>query len=114
MSRYELHLQAQPFESIKAKRKKIEMRLYDEKRQKYSVGDELLFTKVDSEEKLLTKIKDLKRYKNFDELYKNNDKIDLGYADDEEAKPDDMNKYYSTEQQKKYGVLGIEIEVIEE
>ena len=33
MSRYELHLQAQPFESIKAKRKKIEMRLYDEKRQ---------------------------------------------------------------------------------
>lgn len=113
MKRYELHLQAQPFESIKEGKKKIEMRLYDEKRQQYKIGDELLFTKVDSEEKLLTKIVDLKRYKNFDELYKKNNKIDLGYTEDEEAKSEDMNKYYSLEKQKNYGVLGIRIEVID-
>ena len=37
------------------------------------------------------------------------DKVSLGYDENEIADPKDMEKYYSKEKQKKYGVLGIKI-----
>jgi hypothetical protein len=36
-------------------------------------------------------------------------KTDLGYKDDELAKPEDMLVYYSVEEIKKYGVVAIEL-----
>ncbi len=54
----------------------------------------------------------LHRYSSFTELYKHFDKIALGYNEDEEAKPEDMELYYSKEEQNKYGVVGIEIQVV--
>ena len=60
----------------------------------------------------MTKVKDIHNYKSFDELYKHFDKIKLGYEENEEANPTDMELYYSKEEQNKYGVLGIEIELI--
>ena len=36
----------------------------------------------------------------------------MGYSEDEEAKPEDMELYYSKEEQEKYGVVGIEIQLI--
>ena len=38
----------------------------------------------------------------------------LGYDKDEIASPKDMEKYYSKQEQDKYGVLGIEMKVIKE
>ena len=38
------------------------------------------------------------------------DKVCLGYSEDQIASPDDMNIYYSKEEQDKYGVVAIEIE----
>jgi hypothetical protein len=40
--------------------------------------------------------------------------LNCGYteADISEAKPEDMDLYYTPEQQSKYGVLGIEIKVV--
>ena len=32
--------------------------------------------------------------------------------ENEEANPNDMNKYYSEEEQQKYGVVGIEIKLL--
>ena len=37
----------------------------------------------------------------------------MGYKKDEEANPKDMEQYYPQEEQAKYGVVGIEIEVID-
>ena len=37
----------------------------------------------------------------------------MGYKEDEEANPKDMEQYYPQEEQAKYGVVGIEIEVID-
>jgi hypothetical protein len=48
-----------------------------------------------------------------EELYKHFDKISLGYAEDEIADPKDMEQYYPQDKQEKYGVLGIEIKVLE-
>lgn len=36
----------------------------------------------------------------------------MGYKEDEEANPDDMEQYYTKENQEKYGVIAIEIKKV--
>ena len=109
---HEMRLHNEPFELIKSGSKTIELRLYDEKRQQIQVGDEIAFTNRINEEKLLTKVIALHIYSSFADLYHDYDKVSLGYSKDEDANPEDMEKYYSKEEQKKYGVVGIEIQLI--
>ena len=92
--------------------KRIELRLFDEKRRKLKIGDFINFMNVETDEIITTKILDLKVYDNFKELYKNYDKKDLGYKEDEEASYQDMENFYSIEEQNKYKVVAIEIEKI--
>ncbi len=106
------HLNEDPYNSIKAGTKTIEMRLYDEKRQKIKVGDIIEFINLTTEEKIYTKVKALHLYDSFTELYKHFDKESLGYREDEVANPSDMEKYYSIQEQEKYGVVGIELEKV--
>ena len=42
-------------------------------------------------------------------IYKNFDKVAMGYDEDDIADPKDMEEYYSPKEQSKYGVLGIKI-----
>lgn len=107
------HLKPRPFNMIKKGCKKIEMRLYDEKRQQFKVGDVLIFDNVENKnETLTTKIINLHLFKNFKELYQHFNKTDLGYTEFEESNYTDMEEYYPYEMQSKYGVVGIEIELI--
>lgn len=108
---HKMNLQDLPFEAINSGQKTIEMRLYDEKRQKIKVGDIIEFSN-NSNDIIKTKVIDIHRFNNFDELYNNFDKEKLGYFEDEVANPNDMSKYYSEEDIKKYGVVGIEIKKI--
>lgn len=101
------------FEMIKNKIKTVEMRLNDEKRQSIKIGDVIIFQNNETLEKLYTKVEKLHNYKSFEELYANFSKDKLGYKEDEEANHEDMLKYYSEEQIKKYGVLGIEISLFD-
>jgi len=110
--KHEMRLNSEPFKNIKNGTKTIELRLNDEKRQLLNVGDILEFTNRQDDEKLCTKIIGLHHYDNFIELYKHFDKVSMGYREDEIANPEDMEKYYSKEEQEKYGVVGIEVEVI--
>lgn len=110
--KYEMNLHNAPFNLIKSGTKTIELRLNDEKRQKIKIGDIIEFTNRTTNEKIMTKVKALYHYQSFSELYKHFDKIKLGYSEKEEANPSDMELYYSQEEQNKYGVLGIEIELI--
>lgn len=113
MNTYELKLRDKPFEKIKNRTKKIEMRLYDEKRSQFKVGDYLIFKKFSNENEHLTaKIISLHRFKNFEELFNHFDKQLLGYNKNENANYLDMLEYYPLERQKQYGVVGIEIELI--
>ena len=107
--KHEMKLNNEPFESIKNGTKTIELRLNDEKRQLLKINDLFEFTNRESLEKLLVLIEDLYHYSSFKELYKHFDKISLGYKENEEANSSDMDKYYSKEEQEKYGVLGIKI-----
>lgn len=111
--KHSMKLNNEPFELIENGSKKIELRLYDEKRKKLKVNDLIEFTNISTEKKMTVLIKALYLYPNFEELYKNFDKISLGYSVDAKASYQDMEKYYSLEEQNKYGALGIEIEKID-
>jgi len=110
---HEMRLHNEPFELIKAKTKTIELRLLDEKRSLIKINDIIEFESRSTNEKIKARVINLYKYNSFDELYKHHDKVSMGYEEDEEANPKDMEKYYPKEEQAKYGVVGIEIEVID-
>ncbi len=111
-----MKLNPAPFEMIKAGRKTIELRLNDEKRQKINIGDTIVFTNIENDSnKLYTRVIDIHRFSSFEKLYENLPLDECGYSEDEvpTAKASDMDFYYSKEKQEKYGVLGVEITVVD-
>lgn len=109
---HEMRLHDEPFKLIQSGTKTIELRLYDEKRQQIQVGDIIEFTSRATGEIQKTKVIAMHIYSCFADLYRDYDKVSLGYGKDEVAKPEDMELYYSKEEQEKYGVVGIEIELL--
>lgn len=107
--KHEMNLHNQPFEKIKSGTKTIELRLNDEKRQLLKIKDIIEFTNRQTLEKILVEIEELHKYPSFEELYKHFDKISMGYNENEEANLNDMEEYYSKEEQDKYGIVGIQI-----
>ncbi len=113
---HEMKLHASPFEKIKSGAKTIELRLFDEKRQKIKVGDVITFTNNSNGEKIRTTVKKLHRFDTFADLYKSLALLQCGYTaeDIDQAHPSDMEQYYSAEEQNKYGVVGIELSLLKE
>ena len=109
---HEMKLQPEYYDYILNGTKRIEIRLYDEKRQQIQVGDIIEFTSRATGEVQKTKVIAMHIYSSFADLYRDYDKVSLGYGKDEEANPEDMELYYSKEEQEKYGVVGIEIELL--
>lgn len=110
-----MNLCSEPFNSIKNKEKIYELRLLDTKRQKVKVGDTITFTNLENQETLSVKVVGLHKFSSFEELYNNLplDKCGYNKSNINKANPKDMEKYYSREKQDKYGVVGIEISLIE-
>ena len=105
---HKMKLNESPFERIKNGTKIIEFRLYDEKRQQIKVGDQIEFSKLpDLQEKILVDVMELYRKDTFENLFR---KL---YNDEEEIvrKTKSMYNYYSPEEEKEYGVLGIKIKL---
>lgn len=114
MKNHIMNLNPAPFEMIKSGIKTIELRLFDEKRQKIKVGDSITFINTENpEDTLQTKVKALHLFESFDELYESLPLLKCGYTEEDvhTASPDDMEFYYSKEKQQNYGVVGIEIEL---
>ena len=107
-----MKLQHAPFTAMLWGKKRIEMRLYDEKRSQIKVWDYIAFTDVETGDMLVCLVVNMHRYANFEELYANHSKEAIGYGEDEAANSSDMLAYYSREQIEKYGVVGIEVELI--
>ena len=110
-----MNLHEAPYNLIKSGIKTIELRLYDEKRRAVAVGDEIEFknsAKLDLS--LCCRVTALYKFSSFVELYKSLPLLKCGYTESDiaTATPDDMNLYYSKERQSKYGVVGIEVEVL--
>lgn len=108
---HNMKLNGFPFELITSGQKTIELRLFDQKRQQVKVGDEIVFTNTTTGETLSTTVAKLHRFDSFEELYKTLPLLKCGYTTENigNAKPSDMEQYYSVEEQRKYGVVGIEL-----
>lgn len=115
MKKHIMKLQPSPMKMIRDGSKTIELRLLDRKRKKVAVGDVIMFVNAtDITDTLSVTVKDLFVFDSFDELYKKLPLLECGYTKDnvDIASPSDMELYYSAEEQKKYGVIGIKISVI--
>ena len=111
-----MSLNEKPFSLILNKEKTIELRLNDEKRQDIKKGDIIVFNNHhENQIKLEVEVMRIHRFSSFKKLYERLDLIKCGYQKSEldKANSKDMLAYYSKEKQMKYGVLGIEIKVIE-
>jgi len=108
---HNMKLHSAPFEMIRSGKKTIELRLFDEKRQKIKVGDEIIFTNTVNGETLSRTVKDIHIFESFYELYKSLPLLKCGYTVDnvDSASSLDMEKYYSIDEQKSFGVVGIEL-----
>lgn len=107
---HSMNLHTQPFEMIESGIKTIELRLCDEKRRKIKVGDTIVFSCGDRT--MQVAVTALYPFDSFEALYRVLPLDKCGYLPHEleTASAQDMQAYYSLEQQKQYGVLGIEIE----
>ena len=111
---HKIKLQPQYYNYILNGTKRIEIRLYDEKRQQIKIGDTIIFLKEpDLNESFKAKVTGLLRYNSFEDMFKDFDTSIL--SDKSMTKKDLINvleQFYTKEKQKKYGVLGMRIELI--
>ena len=106
---HKMKLQECPFDKIKKGIKTVEFRLYDEKRKQIKIGDKIEFSKLpDLQEKLVVDVLELYQDKTFENLFKKLIKDD---ETEIKRKTEAMYKFYSPEQEKQYGVLGIKIKI---
>ena len=115
MTTHHMGLNPGPFAMIRSGAKTIELRLYDEKRQKIRVGDRIVFTNTaDEAETVEADVLALHVFPSFAALYAALPLTDCGYTPEElpTASPEDMNAYYPPEKQKQYGVVGIRLRKI--
>ena len=111
MTIHQLKLAAEPFNAIISGNKTIESRLYDAKRQKIQIGDRIIFTNRDnSEQTVTTEVVGLLRYATFRDLFSHNNPRKFG-GDNVEWLENQISEFYSIEDQKIYGVIGIEFRV---
>lgn len=113
--KHTMRLNSRPFEMIKNGNKTIELRLYDEKRRAIRIGDEIEFIHVDNDNKKIQCIvENTFIFASFKELYKTLPLDKCGYMETEldGAAYTDMEAYYTIEQQRKYGVVGIKIKLL--
>ena len=110
--KHEMSLQPKYFDYIKNGTKRIELRLFDEKRQRIRLGDTIEFTNPDGE-RLAVRVVGLLRYGSFEDLFKDYDISIL--ADGSMTKRellDALNGFYPLEKQNEMGVVGIRVEVL--
>lgn len=105
-----MKLQSNPFNAIKNKSKNIEYRLYDERRSKIQTGDIIIFENIETHETIQVKVLNLYRAKNFIELKQK--LCEKSIIIDKDFSPNMMKKYYSQQNIDRYGVIGIQINII--
>lgn len=112
---YTMRLTVGPFEKLRRGSKKVELRLYDEKRKKIKIGDTIIFVNVtDPKDTLMTRVECVYVFDSFSDLYKSLPLEDLGYTAEEvlSASAKDMDKFYTPEEQAQYGVVGFRLKLL--
>ena len=101
--KYGMQILDEYFQDMKNGNRRIEFRLYDEKRRKIRIGDSIEFSNLSTNEKMEARVIGLLIYKDFPTMF-----TDLGIVDD-----GTMDELYDPLAQRKFGVMGIRVEVVE-
>ena len=110
---HQMKVSAEPFAKIVRKEKVIESRLYDEKRRQIAIGDEIEFSENEhSENKVRACVKGLLRYQSFKDLFADHEPALFG-GESREFLLNQIEQFYSYEDQQKNGVIGFRIEVLD-
>lgn len=113
---HEMNLQKEPFLKIKSGAKKVESRLFDDKRKKINIGDIISFSVNTNgdifQEKINTKVTALFLYSSFEKMMKDLPSSWFGW-DSSASAIEEINKFYSSTDQENHGVIGIKIELID-
>ncbi len=115
MMEYIMKLNPKYFEYMKKGTKEIEIRLNDDKRKNLKIGDEIIFQKVpELKEELYTTVENLFFEKSFEDAIMN---LEIQqYADQKETRENflkDLYKFYTKEQENKYGVIAIKVRKVQ-
>jgi ASC-1-like (ASCH) protein len=110
---HEMKIQPAYYEAILNGNKRIEIRLNDDKRQLIKIGDVINFKRADNlEENFDVIVIDLLYYPTFDEII--ND-LDIELIANNDSDKNDLkallSKFYTKEDEQKYGVVGINFEL---
>ena len=112
MKTHEMNLQPKYFDFIKDGTKRIELRLFDEKRQQIQLGDIIEFTKSE-DEKFKAEVIGLLRYNTFNDLFED---FDISVLADESMTKQELlgvlSEFYTPEKQAEFGVLGIRLKLL--
>lgn len=112
MKVHEMNLQPKYYDFIKYGTKRIELRLYDEKRSKIQLGDIIEFSKSGSD-KLKAEVTGLLRYNSFKDLFEDFDISILADASmTKNELLDVLSEFYTPEKQAQYGVVGIRLKIL--
>lgn len=112
MKVHEMNLQPKYYDFIKYGTKRIELRLYDEKRSKIQLGDIIEFSKSERD-KLKAEVIGLLRYNSFKDLFED---FDISILADASMTKDELldvlSEFYTPEKQAQYGVVGIRLKIL--
>ncbi len=113
---HEMKLKEIYFNKIKNGSKIYEIRLNDEKRQLIDVGDVIIFKNAsDFNQTLKSIIVDLIYFDNFEEMATTLPKEKVGFENENTSKIVEIyHQFYSIEDEKKYGIVAIKIELAKE
>ena len=112
MNTHRLQLATTPFNAIVSGAKTVDSRLYDEKRQLIKIGDTIEFTNREAPEQTVSvKVIGLLRYATFHDLFSHNDPAKFG-GESVRWLENQINEFYTVDQQKENGVIGIEFDLL--
>ena len=111
MPEHRMGLQLKYFEKIASGEKTVECRLFDEKREMIKVGDLIEFKNSKNQNIIKTKVIEVIRSKTFSRLI---DQVGLAAvgASDKKTFLAELNQFYSADQERELGVLGIKIKIL--
>ena len=111
---HEMKLDPKYYDYILTGSKKVELRLNDEKRKNIKIGDKIKFLKEPSlDESFVSTVVNLYHFDSFEELFKHFDISSLADKSmTKEMLTSDLEKFYTKEKQREYGVVGIEITLV--
>ena len=111
---HEMKLQPKYYNFILNGTKRIEIRLFDEKRQRIKTGDTITFFKKPKlNESFEVKVTELLKYDSLEDMFKD---FDISILSDKLETKEELlsvlEQFYTKAKQEKYGVLGIRIELL--